>query len=128
MKPLTLEWIKKAEGDYNSALREFRARKYPNYDAACFHAQQCVEKYFKARLVDAGLSFPKIHDLAHLLELLEPIEPFWMVYIEQVRSLTDYAVEFRYPGESADKETARKAVKLCEQIRGTVRQRLGLKE
>jgi len=128
MKPLTREWIEKAEGDYYSALRDLRARKYPNYDAACFHAQQCVEKYFKARLVDAGLSFPKTHDLAHLLELLEPIEPFWMVHIEQVRSLTDYSVEFPYPGESADKETARKAVRLCEQIRGIVRQRLGLKE
>ena len=31
MKPLTLEWIDKAEGDYTSARRELRARKTPNY-------------------------------------------------------------------------------------------------
>ena len=45
------EWIQKAEGDYHSAQREYRARKNPNYDAACFHAQQCVEKYLKAVLI-----------------------------------------------------------------------------
>jgi len=47
MKPLTCEWINKAEGDYASAQRELRARKLPNCDAACFHAQQCVEKHIK---------------------------------------------------------------------------------
>ncbi len=42
MKKIYQEWIEKAEGDFNSANREIRARKNPNYDAACFHAQQCV--------------------------------------------------------------------------------------
>ena len=40
MKPITLEWVAKAEGDWNTAQREYRARQRPNYDAACFHAQQ----------------------------------------------------------------------------------------
>ncbi len=43
MQPLTLEWVAKAEGDFSTAGRELRARKAPNYDAACFHAQQCFE-------------------------------------------------------------------------------------
>ena len=47
MKPLSLEWIEKAEGDFHSLECEVRARKHPNYDAACFHAQQCAEKYLK---------------------------------------------------------------------------------
>jgi hypothetical protein len=34
------EWVAKAEGDYATAGRELRARRHPNYDAACFHAQQ----------------------------------------------------------------------------------------
>lgn len=50
MNVLTLEWIAKAEGDYASAGREYRARRNPNYDAACFHAQQVAEKYLKAWL------------------------------------------------------------------------------
>lgn len=57
MKPITREWVDKAEGDYIAAQREVRARKNPVYDAACFHAQQCAEKYLKARLTEAGIRF-----------------------------------------------------------------------
>ena len=39
--------------DFKSAGREMRARKDPNYDAACFFVQQCVEKHLKARLQEA---------------------------------------------------------------------------
>jgi HEPN domain-containing protein len=48
MKPTTVEWVAKAEGDFLTAGRELRARKSPNYDAVCFHAQQCAEKYLNA--------------------------------------------------------------------------------
>lgn len=54
MKPETREWVEKAEGDFRTARRELLAPDSPNYDAACFHAQQCAEKYLKARLVEAG--------------------------------------------------------------------------
>jgi HEPN domain-containing protein len=50
MKRLTSEWVEKAEADLVSAQPEFRARKQPNYDTTCFFAQQCIEKYMKARL------------------------------------------------------------------------------
>jgi len=62
MKPITLEWVAKAEGDWDSAQREYRARQRPNYDAACFHAQQCAEKYLKARLEEAGIAFSRTHN------------------------------------------------------------------
>ena len=39
MNTLTAEWVEKAEGDFHSCLREVRARKHPNHDSACFHAQ-----------------------------------------------------------------------------------------
>jgi HEPN domain-containing protein len=60
MKPLTQEWVDKADGDFATAGRELRARKDPNYDSVCFHAQR-VEKYFKAYLQDAGIAFAKTH-------------------------------------------------------------------
>lgn len=44
MKPITKEWIDKAEGDRAIAGREMRVRKEPSYDGVCFHAQQCAEK------------------------------------------------------------------------------------
>ena len=63
MKPATSEWVAKAEGDYLTAGRELRARKSPNYDAVCFHAQQCAEKYLKAVLQENERNIPKIHNL-----------------------------------------------------------------
>jgi HEPN domain-containing protein len=126
MKPLTQEWIDKAEGDYASAQRERRARKFPNYDAACFHAQQCVEKYLKARLQEAGVSFGKTHDLTVLLDMVTPVEPLWETFRPQLRILNAFAVEVRYPGQSADKEMARQAVMICKEFRRWIRHSLGL--
>ncbi len=126
MKPSTQPWVDKAEGDFHTAQRELRARKYPHYDAVCFHAQQCAEKYLKARLVEAGISFPKTHDLNLLLNLVLPVEPLWESYRWSLNLLTDYAVSYRYPGEEADKELAREAFKLCRAFRKTARQHLGL--
>ena len=70
MKKLTTEWIQKAEGDFITARREHAAKENPNYDAACFHAQQCAEKYLKARLVEAEIDFSKTHDLTMLLNII----------------------------------------------------------
>ncbi|MEL6262202.1 MAG: HEPN domain-containing protein [Cyanobacteria bacterium J06626_6] len=36
--------------DFATAQRELDVTKNANYDAVCFHAQQCVEKYLKANL------------------------------------------------------------------------------
>lgn len=59
MNPLTAEWIEKASADLATAGREMRARKDPNYDAVCFHAQQCVEKLLQAALKETGRDFPE---------------------------------------------------------------------
>jgi len=56
MKASTLEWIEKAEGDWGEVQRAYRARKRPNYDSVGFHAQQCVEKYLKARLSSSKIA------------------------------------------------------------------------
>ena len=70
------EWIKKAKGDFNSALREYRARKFPNYDAGGFHAQQCIEKYLKALLQNvekAYLHFLDVGRQSRVEILITPI-------------------------------------------------------
>lgn len=126
MKPITREWVEKAEGDWATLTREFRARKNPNYDAVCFHAQQCAEKYLKARLQEAGISFSKTHDLEKLLNDLLPVEPNWNVFRNEAIALTSFAVEFRYPGMKAVKSDAKEAVKHCRLIRKIVRQAFNL--
>ena len=68
MKPITAEWVSKAEGDFAMMERECQVSENPNYDGICFHAQQCAEKYLKARLCESDVSFSKMHDLVALLE------------------------------------------------------------
>lgn len=74
IKPIAAEWVPKAEGDFAILERECRARKNPSYDGACFHAQQCAEKYLKARLCEADISFGKTHDLAAVLDCVLGVE------------------------------------------------------
>ncbi len=126
MKPSTQEWVDKAEADFASARRELRARRQPNYDAACFHAQQCIEKYLKARLVEAGVRFTKTHDLEQLLDLNLPHEPLWEPFRPKLVELSTFAVACRYPGESATRDLAKIAVADCTTIRGAIRASLGL--
>jgi HEPN domain-containing protein len=127
MKLLTREWVEKAEADFISAQREFRARKSPNYDATCFFAQQCIEKYIKARLQEAEIEFGKIHDLAKLLELVSTVESLWEPYRPTFRPISAYAVNFRYPGENASKEEAAEVLEICRNFRKVARASLGLK-
>jgi HEPN domain-containing protein len=127
MKPMTCEWVAKAEGDFAMVERESRARKNPSYDGICFHAQQCAEKYLKSRLCEAGVALAKVHDLVALLELALPVEPLWEAYRADLAALTDYAVSFRYPGQSADREAAKDARRYCKGFRKAARQALGLK-
>ena len=121
MKPSTREWTTKAEADFLSAGREYRARNHPNFDAACFFAQQCVEKYLKAQLVEIGVSFPKTHDLEVLLDLVLPKRPLWEAFRSTLNDLTSFAVAFRYPGESATREMARTALRDAKRIREQIR-------
>lgn len=88
MKATTREWISKAEGDWNAANLLFRARKSSNHDATCFHAQQCAEKYLKARLEETGIASGKTHDLVKLLALVLPVEPSWNVLRQDLIVLT----------------------------------------
>lgn len=120
------EWIAKAEGDFGTVWRELRARLSPNYDSACFHAQQCAEKYLKAAMLDARLPIPRIHDLQELLEALLSLHPEWELFRLQANKLTQYAVFFRYPGRCADRGRAKEALSCCALIREHVRASVGL--
>ena len=98
----------------------------PTYDAVCFHTQQCAEKYLKARLQEADIFFGKIHDLTALLDLLLPVEPAWDALRADLQALTVFAVTYRYPGDSADKNDAEEAVNKCRNFREIARRALGL--
>ena len=127
MKPITTEWIAKAEGDFAIMERECNVADNPNYDGICFHAQQCAEKYLKARLCEADIRFSKIHDLVALLDHLLDVEPMWEIVREDLAYFSDFAVAFRYPGESANAESAVDAQRRYRRFRNMAREALGLK-
>ena len=122
MKPLTREWVEKGEGDRSTARRELRVRKSPNFDAVCFHAQQCAEKYLKALLQERGAAIPRTHNLEALAKPLLPASPALAALAAGLRTLGAYAVETRYPGRSSDRAMAREALAHCETARAAVRQ------
>jgi len=126
MNEVVGEWVSKAEGDCVTALREFRARRAPNYDAACFHAQQCIEKYLKALLQLHEISFSKTHHLPLLLDQCLPFAPTWEWMLPELTDLSRYAVQFRYPGESADRTDAKRAVDILLRVRHEARASLSL--
>jgi HEPN domain-containing protein len=116
MNEIVNEWIDKAQGDYLTATREAEADP-PNHDAACFHAQQCIEKLLKAALIAEGQIPPRTHDLTVLSGLLSCIHPQWDWPVEQLRLLSRAAVIFRYPGESAGLEEADAALTVASAMR-----------
>jgi HEPN domain-containing protein len=126
MNPAVAEWVAKAEGDFLTAGRELRARKSPNYDAVCFHAQQCAEKYLKAVLQENNKHIPKIHNLIELMLLCEGIDSSFEMLRADLVTMERYSVRVRYPGETAIKEDAQSAYAASEVARSFVRQKLGL--
>jgi len=126
MKAATRDWVAKAEEDYLAAVDLARRRKRPVWSAVCFHTQQCAEKYLKARLEEAGLPVPRTHDLDVLLNHLLPVEPLWAALRPALQTLTDYAVDFRYPGHTARKPHAQRALRDGRSVRREARLTLGL--
>ncbi len=89
-------WLRKAESDM---IALDASRDAGALDAACFHAQQAVEKYLKAYLVWSGVEFPFTHNLAKLVELCAGVDQSFRQLLPTVEPLTPYAVEMRYDAE-----------------------------
>lgn len=127
MKASTREWIVKAEEDFALVSNLARPRKKPLWGPLTFHAQQCVEKYLKARINEAGGGIQKTHDLERLLTAVIPLDPLWSAWLGALQQLTGYAVASRYPGHSLTKREAMVALKSCRTFRREARFSLGLK-
>ena len=127
MLPMTREWVAKAESDYDGACEALRLRKKSRRDRICFFSQQCVEKYLKARLTEAGVAFPRTHELSILLRLCLPIEPLWGAFDRALADMTQFAVVLRYPGTWATLSEAQSGIRTCRRFRSIARQSLGLR-
>jgi HEPN domain-containing protein len=102
MTPLTREWMRKADDDRLMAEWAFHVRP-PLYDGACYHCHQAVEKCLKGLSNEAGLPFLKVHEPEQLLRPLLQRDPTVRVLRRVIKGLTEYAVDYRYPGLRATK-------------------------
>lgn len=74
MNEVAKEWVDKAEEDFDSADLLLHAGETPLSSPACFHCQQCAEKYLKAFLTDHLIRFERTHRLVDLLGLCIPVD------------------------------------------------------
>ena len=126
MNPLTLEWIQRAEADYIAVQQLLLTANPLLHNIICFHAQQCIEKYLKAWLQEADIPAPRTHNLDELLDLIVPTLPAWSHWQPDFKIITKYAVEPRYPGDSATTEDTQHAMHICDAVRKAVRTQLEL--
>jgi HEPN domain-containing protein len=102
MERITREWVRKAEADFRGAAGLARQRP-PLHDLVCFHCEPCAEKYLKALLEELGVAVAKTHDLEKLLTVLQIHHAGLGPLRRGVRFLTEFAVDTRYPGNSASR-------------------------
>ena len=88
------------------------------FEDLCFHTQQAAEKAIKALLIQHGIQFPYVHDLAALLTRLEKATGDLPDSIRQAERLTQFAVEARYPGTAppVGEGSYREAVELAGEV------------
>ena len=117
-------WYAKADDDLETARRVLGPER-PLPAIACYHAQQCAEKYLKGYLVAHGVPFRFVHDLGYLIDLCTSLDPAFADLLPAAITLNPYVGTARYPAEAAqepDTDTAQEALHLAQQIANFVRQ------
>jgi HEPN domain-containing protein len=115
MKPVTKEWLDRADDDLSVAEEIIENENLTNMVA--FHAQQAVEKILKAMIEEYDIGFVKTHKLDFLLQKVKNHVAFDadMIYI---RKLDEVYTEARYPTDFGllpyGKPTIEDAVKFYE--------------
>ena len=95
------DWFAKADADLRAADMVLNAPD-PLTDIACYHAQQCAEKYLKGYLVSREVPFRFVHELAYLARLCMDTDSDFAALLGPAAELQDYASDVRYPLEGAE--------------------------
>ncbi len=122
MKNSVKEWL-------NQSLEEVKTADYllqgKFFKSACFHAQQSIEKYFKARLLEKGWELEKTHNIERLMALAEEFK-ITIKLSEEDLVFIDGIYRGRYPGEAGllplkdpTEKDARRAVEIASMLCGT---------
>jgi HEPN domain-containing protein len=86
-------------------------------EAFGFHAQQAAEKLLKGLLAALQVAYPRTHRLSELIDMAGSAGAAVPAHLDELRSLTPFAVEFRYdalpeePEAPLDKSHVREAIR-----------------
>ena len=121
----TKAWLRKATVDLRAAQHDLSASPPLLADTA-FHAQQAVEKTFKAFLMWHGAPFRKTHSLEELGEQCLDLDPTLLELVDKAVPLTEYAWRFRYPGDPEEplRSEAEEALAIAKMVVDAVKLRL----
>ena len=92
---LANRWLERSNNDIITARQTLLLMNGPT-DTPCFHAQQVIEKAFKALLTFHQITFPRTHDLLRLLDLALPFIPDLDNDREGFADMETYAVDICY--------------------------------
>lgn len=115
----TREWIAKADRDLKIGKDEF-VTEGPATDMICFHMQQCTEKYLKAFLIFNSREIRRTHIVEELIrECIEIDSDFQQLFEIRAHTLTDFAVELRYPSDVSlpSNEETKEAIDITEKVK-----------
>ena len=115
MREIVQEWVKKGDSDLIAAKTLAQQEGLENQTG--FHCQQAIEKWLKAYLIKKGEEIRKIHDLTALIIECEKYDPDFEELEYIVEGITDFAVDFRYPGENATPEEVKDALNKTGKVR-----------
>ena len=96
-------------------------------EMACYHCQQCAEKYLKGFLISLSEDFLFVHDLIYLVHQCAQRFPAFLELERAADILGRYGAGVRYPMDdfvAPDVEEAMNAIKLAENIATFVKSKL----
>ncbi len=120
------DWFEKAEQDLEMARRAMDPQG-PIPEMACYHCQQCAEKYLKGYLVSQKMGFLYVHDLVYLTQRCMERKQAFIELEQAARILSQYGAGVRYPTENfidPDEEEAWEAIRLAEEVATVVKSQL----
>lgn len=107
--------LAKKAADDEALLAEILSSSHVSDEIFGFHCQQAAEKLLKALLSQAGIGYPRTHNLRLLMDLLADFGQPLPADLAELDILTPYGTLFRYedlPAEvELDRETLFKLVR-----------------
>lgn len=120
------DWLQRSQQDLEAA-KVILDSEIELYHIVAFHAQQCVEKAYKAYLYFKGAS-SRSHDLAELNSKCRAFDQGFNEFFDSSAELDAYYIETRYPADfplNISKKEAENCVISAKEILMFIKKKIG---